>query len=326
MKKYSQAMREAMTHQADELRIISRDWSANEIRRPHVNANYSALDSDVDDELRSAIRSMRLPGLPEPLITVVDSPMAIYDIIMKSEKVYNQWEPPLYEANTSRFSGMDYPALVEAHVQAVVVRNLYGSSFGRVKPTELWEGHRGMEVLRNYEFYVNGENQTILSGHPTRVFRNDEGQYHLDGGPAIEYADGFGAFCWRGQRVREDAVTCRDFDMHTIRSVLPAVKRAMVERAGDKWMFYQGEIIDVTHRGELRGVVMDSPVMTPGWFSQMPQERAPIYKVLRVVDATARPDGQREVYYKCVPPRFISVADTLAWLIQRPEFNPEFHT
>lgn len=46
-----------------------------------------------------------------------------------------------------------------------------------------------------------GDKVAAISDRPTRIFKDQQQRLHNDKGPAIEYRDGWGVYCWHGYRI-----------------------------------------------------------------------------------------------------------------------------
>lgn len=64
---------------------------------------------------------------------------------------------------------------------------------------ERLEGHN--LIARNSGWWFGLEGAAILTERPTHLSRDDQDRLHDEKGPAIAYPDGFGVWCWHGQRV-----------------------------------------------------------------------------------------------------------------------------
>lgn len=125
------------------------------------------------------------------------------------------------------------------------------------------------------------------------IHRDENGELHCEDGPALEYRDGWGVYCWHGIRVPPSYITEKDaINFKMVQDQQNAeLRRCLVEIMGEEKYLEQANptILD------------EDPECGTLMCAKVGEDDEDIYMV-RVINSTPEPDGSKNIYYLRVPP------------------------
>ena len=167
-------------------------------------------------------------------------------------------------------------------------------------------------------WYIPHRSLCWLQERPRFLARDERGRLHAPDRMAIQYPDGWGVYAWHGVRV--PAVVIEQPESLTAPVVLQEqnaeIRRVMLERLGhDRFLLsLKARPVDRDPRyGDLYRV------------SQPGDEDLVL---VRVVNATPEPDGERKRYVLRVPPTVRNAHEAVAWTFSVPvaDYAPQIET
>lgn len=173
------------------------------------------------------------------------------------------------------------------------------------------------EVARHSGWWWANERVAVLTERPQLLARDNVGRLHRGEGPALEFADGYGLWAWRGMPIPVSlaaelpaltASRIRDEENAEIRRVMLehfGYERYLSESGAQKW--------DSDETGTLWGLSLsgDEPLV-----------------MVEVVNSTPEPDGTSRIYWLRVPPRTRTAREGVAWTfgLTAEEYHPMIQT
>lgn len=146
------------------------------------------------------------------------------------------------------------------------------------------------------------ERVCVVSERPTAIHIED-GRLHRDGGPAIEYSDGFSVWAYRGVRVQRWVVETPADDLRA-QQVLDErnqeVRAVLLDRYGTE-RFIADAGGKLQHEDEW------------GVLYRVDRLDAEPYLAVKVVNATPEPNGSYKDYWLRVPPEMTTAREAVAW-------------
>jgi hypothetical protein len=156
----------------------------------------------------------------------------------------------------------------------------------------------------------------FICERPTSIHLDDSKRLHNANGAALEFADGFRHYAWHGTIVAKEAIETTELTIDKIHSENNVEsRRVMVERFGvARYITESGAtILDQDEYGVLycQSIRGDEPIL-----------------VLKVIDATAEPNGTFKEYFLRVPPQIMTAREAVAWTFQmsEEEYRPLIQT
>lgn len=213
-----------------------------------------------------------------------------------------EWEDR--EGLQRTFTGAVPGVLDFSHLSGVV------GAWSHWQPSPLLESM--MEVTKSCGWWWPTEDSVVLVPPPSRVVLGEDGMPHRTDGPAIEFADGWGIWCWKGVPVSPEVVlapeslTCeRILDEPDLR-----VRRVMVERMGVERLSASGAV--ETIEGDDAQALLRLP---------MPEDEP-----VTMVRVTCPSTGH--VHHLRVPPWIGTLRQAVAWTFGLPAagYHPERET
>jgi hypothetical protein len=172
--------------------------------------------------------------------------------------------------------------------------------FGLQSPTDPIVGP--LLLAQSANWWLPCEEICWVSERPRQIQFDTHQRLHRADGPAIEYHDGWGVYCWHGIAVPEhvillpEAITLAEIDQ--ARNV--EYRRVLLERYGEgRYILESGaEVLHEDDFGTLyrRIFADDEPLV-----------------MVRVVNSTPEPDGSYKHYWLRVPPTLRTAHEAVAW-------------
>lgn len=162
-------------------------------------------------------------------------------------------------------------------------------------------------IARAAGWWLPGADTCWISDRPCRISWGHRegapnGELHRSDGPAIEYRDGWGAYCWHGVVVPEHVVLLPELitleEIAAERDV--ARHQVLIERFGERRYFAAGGG-ELLHEDEF------------GALYQCLSGGQELWTMLRVRNTTPEPDGSHRIYWLRVPDHMRTAREALAW-------------
>ena len=186
---------------------------------------------------------------------------------------------------------------------------------GLTEETKPWLGQ--ISLAQSANWWLPCQDICWISDRPCHIYFDKNNRLHCEDGPAIEYRDGWGSFCWHGVSVPVEII------MHpesiTVERINNEknieVRRVMLERYGEA-RYIEDSNVEVIHEDEHGTLYRHS-------FSS----DEPLVMV-RVTNSTPEPDGSHKHYWLRVPPTMQTAHQAVAWTFEMtPEqYQPMFES
>ncbi len=174
-----------------------------------------------------------------------------------------------------------------------------------------------MSLLMRCGFAYTPLTRTIFVCRQPKVHLDEFGRLHCENEAALQFADGYEIFAWRGIPVPRDVIenpeslTSQRIDAE--RNI--ELRRALIDKFGVSKYLHEtcAGIKDQTESGTL-------------YLKQMPGDE-PI-ALVRVKNSTPEPDGTYKDYFLRVPPTMKTVQEAVAWtfFMSADEYGPSVET
>ena len=148
----------------------------------------------------------------------------------------------------------------------------------------------------------------IMSGRPSALHRDADGQLHCESGPALAYPDGWGFHAWHGRRV-EPWVVEEPTPERIAAETNVEIRRCAIESLGWDRFIDQAQLMHVGMRAMDPGnpdqylTLYDVPERL--WGSQI--------RLLLCTNGSAERDGNRRRYGLTVPAHIQDPLEAAAW-------------
>ncbi|MEV6344816.1 DUF6745 domain-containing protein [Actinoplanes sp. NPDC051851] len=225
--------------------------------------------------------------------------------------------------------GASGPVLDGRAVRMVVLDAIYGQHDGtwlntfeaadRLCPgAGLMSGLTGLAtVARHTGWWWANERVAVVTERPVTLARDNVGRLHRGEGAAMEFADGYGLWAWRGMPIPvELAAELPSLTVSRIRREKNAeIRRVMLEHFG--YERYLREADARTMHTDETGTL---------WYLSLDGDEPLV--MVEVVNATPEPDGTSRVYWLRVPPRTRTAREGVAWTfgLTAEEYQPLIQT
>ncbi|BCY11149.1 DUF6745 domain-containing protein [Actinoplanes sp. L3-i22] len=182
----------------------------------------------------------------------------------------------------------------------------------------LTDGLTGLaEVARHAGWWWANERVAVLTERPRLLARDNVGRLHRGEGAALEFADGYGLWAWRGMPIPVSlAAELPALTVERIQQEENAeLRRVMLEHFG-----YERYLRDAG--AQRRG----SDEAGTLWWLDLPGDEPLV--MVEVVNATPEPDGTSRVYWLRVPPQTRTARAGVAWTfgLTEEEYRPMIQT
>ncbi|WP_436532437.1 DUF6745 domain-containing protein [Actinoplanes sp. HUAS TT8] len=173
------------------------------------------------------------------------------------------------------------------------------------------------QVARQTGWWWANERVAVLTERPRLLARDNVGRLHRGEGAALEFADGYGLWAWRGMPIPVSlAAELPTLTVERIRQEENAeIRRVMLEHFG--YERYLGEAgarqIGTDEAGKL-------------WRLELPGDEPLV--MVEVVNSTPEPDGTSRVYWLRVPPATRTAREGVAWTfgLTEEDYRPMIQT
>ncbi|MBO3739182.1 DUF6745 domain-containing protein [Actinoplanes flavus] len=189
----------------------------------------------------------------------------------------------------------------------------------KVSPgADLMTGLAGLaRVARHSGWWWAFERVAVLSERPVTLARDNVGRLHRGEGPAMEFADGYGLWAWRGMPIPSDlAAELPSLTVDRVRQETNAeIRRVMLEHFGyERYLSEAGaRKVGTDETGTLWRLDLrdDEPLV-----------------MVEVINSTPEPDGTSRVYWLRVPPETRTAREGVAWTfgLTEKEYQPLIQT
>ncbi|AEV83539.1 hypothetical protein ACWT_2902 [Actinoplanes sp. SE50] len=173
------------------------------------------------------------------------------------------------------------------------------------------------QVAGNAGWWWAHERVAVLTERPVALTRDNVGRLHRGDGPALEFADGYGLWAWRGMPIPAGlAAELPRLSVDRIRGESNAeIRRVMLEHFG--YERYLREAGARKRDADETGVL---------WWLDLPGDEP--LAMVEVVNATPEPDGSSRVYWLRVPPQTRTAREGVAWTfgLTADEYQPLIQT
>jgi hypothetical protein len=223
----------------------------------------------------------------------------------------------------------DFPGDTGRAMRTAVLDAIYGQHDGtwlstfeaadRLYPgAGLTSGLTGLaEVARHTGWWWANERVAVLTERPLLLTRDNVGRLHRGEGAAMEFADGYGLWAWRGMPIPVSlAAELPALTVDRIRGEENAeIRRVMLEHFG--YERYLRESGARNHGSDETGTL---------WWLDLPGDEPLV--MVEVVNSTPEPDGTSRVYWLRVPPRTRTAREGVAWTfgLTADEYHPLVQT
>ena len=267
---------------------------------------YSQLYSQIDSQLGSQLRSQLDSQLRSQLDSQIDS------------QLYSQLKDDSIKVWNSRFfpcwwytSWYAYYSFAPKCIEKFKLDQKYHDLLDKVLLMN--------ETLHGIVMY---ENVCFVSARPLVLTVDDQGRLHNETGPAMQYADGYCLYSWKGRMIdwkqahvieKPDTITVDEIEKEENQEI----RRVMVERYGqDRYIQDSGaQAIHSDDFGTLYKKDMaggDEPLV-----------------MVKVTNSTIEPDGTWKDYWLRVPPDTKTAREGVAWTFgieKEKEYAPLIQT
>ena len=164
------------------------------------------------NELESALAdAYDIIGKPAPKVFIFDSPAACM-LAIKIFQMGDESMSQLYSQLSSQLSSQLYSQKIYNSNYLLGSHNLYWIAYYRfaldIGITVPEEVSNNLDIIKRIssqcEWWWPFENIVIVSEKPTMVKWDGENRLHNETGPAVEYADGYSLYSWRGIAIPEN--------------------------------------------------------------------------------------------------------------------------
>jgi hypothetical protein len=173
------------------------------------------------------------------------------------------------------------------------------------------------EATQHCGFWWPFSDYLIVTEKPTTMALDEQGRFHSLSGPALAYADGWSLYRINGIAV--PAVVVLEPEKISVAMIEKEpnveLRRIFIDRYGPQRYIRDcnAEAIDTTEHGVLyrKAIEGDEPLV-----------------MVKVVNASAEPDGSRKEYFLRVPPNITSVEQAIGWTfgMEADEYKPVIET
>ncbi|GAA2910931.1 hypothetical protein Acy02nite_75410 [Actinoplanes cyaneus] len=183
---------------------------------------------------------------------------------------------------------------------------------------ELMSGLTGLAaVARHSGWWWANERVAVLTERPRLLARDNVGRLHRGDGAALDFADGYGLWAWRGMPIPVTlAAELPALTVDRIRREENAeIRRVMLEHFG--YERYLREAGASRIGSDETGVL---------WRLDLPGDEPLV--MVEVVNSTPEPDGTSRVYWLRVPPESRTAREGVAWTfgLTAEEYQPMLQT
>ncbi|MEV0901732.1 DUF6745 domain-containing protein [Actinoplanes sp. NPDC049802] len=172
-------------------------------------------------------------------------------------------------------------------------------------------------VARHSGWWWAFERVAVLTQRPVTLARDNVGRMHRGEGPAMEFADGYGLWAWRGMPIPSAlAAELPSLTVDRVRRETNAeIRRVMLEHFG-----YERYLREAGARR------MSADETGTLWWLDLPGDEP--LAMVEVINSTPEPDGTSRVYWLRVPPRTRSAREGVAWTfgLTENEYQPLIQT
>ncbi|MFI1991731.1 DUF6745 domain-containing protein [Actinoplanes sp. NPDC020271] len=173
------------------------------------------------------------------------------------------------------------------------------------------------QVARHTGWWWANERVAVLTERPRLLARDNVGRLHRGEGAALEFADGYGLWAWRGMPIPVSlAAELPALTVDRIRQEDNAeIRRVMLEHFG-----YERYLREAGARQQ--GTDETGTL----WWLDLPGDEPLV--MVEVVNSTPEPDGTSRVYWLRVPPRTRTAREGVAWTfgLTAEEYQPMIQT
>lgn len=198
---------------------------------------------------------------------------------------------------------------------AIGIYACYRDVFGWIDETEPWLGQ--FLLAQSANWWLPLEDTCWISDRPKAIHFDPNHDVHRADGPAVEYRDEWGPFCWHGVTVPKDVVlrpdTITPQRIEHERNI--EIRRVMLERYGEARYIRDSdaEIIHEDRYGTLyrHYFSSDEPLV-----------------MLRVVNRSREADGSSKHYWLRVPPTMRTAHEAVAWTfgVTPEQYSPQIES
>lgn len=228
-------------------------------------------------------QAYEVAGIKAPTkFTWFDSPRAAQDAVRNSKHKENIWNVIYGSQEAGWLSFYDYMREV-----------LKVEACNKLIPL--------IEAAKEVGWWWPFEDEVYVSEKPIMINLDNQNRLHSASDMAIEYADGWGFYCYKGVRIPKsflhEPITVKIID----ECVNAEQKRVLIELFGAPEYLRQtgAKLENEDEFGKL-------------WSRDVGDGGDPI-KVVEVINSTPEPDGTRNVYFLRVPPTVKTCTEGVAW-------------
>ncbi len=289
-------------------KLTNEEWNRlEEYKEKYQKMGFSTDSLPEGEAFRIIDEIYEFIGRGKPEKWYVDSPMQIIReakrIMPESGKVKlipDLWYGSFYSCYVSMYSFID---------------SLDGVNGEKVK-----ENLRIANESIKLGVFLPLESLCIISKKPIAIRLNQVNQLHCDDGPAVEFADGYGIYFWRGLRVPGEWVKSpNSIDIRDVGKEGNAERRrAMIEIMGYDRFLRESNAI-VIHTDQLNGQEIKLYEADFGY------TRA---KIVEMINGTRENDGTFKHYFMRVPSRITRAKEAIAasFGLSEDDYNPAIET
>jgi len=191
--------------------MLTKLTKAQEARLPYyvekwtqIGLSTKAIDRDRHNRALAGVYG--LAGLDTPRIVYMPCPIsgALAAMVYQSLSVHSAVDSAVHSAVYSAVDSAVHPAVYSADLKRVY--HLYGNQWaGYAAWAEFFRDECGvavngdcLDMMRYGHLSWPFERVCFASERPTAVYTDGQGLCHRQDGPAVEYASGWGPYCWHG--------------------------------------------------------------------------------------------------------------------------------
>jgi hypothetical protein len=144
------------------------------------------------------------------------------------------------------------------------------------------------------------------------VEQDDLGRLHCEGGPAVEYPDGWSVYAYHGARVPEWVITRpQDITIDKIDAEANSeIRRAMMQIIGAERLVLESNMTVVDEDTNSMGL--------PRRLLRRDRQDEPPQQFIHLINCAKEPDGSRKPYIFKVPPGVSSIRQAMNWHMGLP--------
>lgn len=277
-----------------------RDRITDEVIRPSIRAVQDKLASqtwfEAVETMRQATVTVDAADIDQPFRAAVMAPrQPEWAYLVRSSSALARFENPL----------RTWPTIERCAFRPTAFEWLGLGQFLRETAgvTEETEPLRGLWLLATHAGWVLAHRDGCwLSERPSVINRDAVGRLHAANGPALQFADGWSGYFWKGIRVRQEYIEDPDaISLQTIEGQRDIfVRRCMIEILTPRRFIALGGARKV-HQDQT-GILWRRR-----WFD------GDNWAAVEVVNATAEADGSFQRYFLQVPPESQTAREAVAW-------------